>query len=782
MDKFLTFTVTGVSQAAVYAIAACGLVVTYTTSGIFNFAHGAIGMMAAFTYWQFHTGWGWGALPSVLIVVLVVAPLFGAVVERLIMRGLTGASEAVRIVVTVSLMLTLLGLGNVIWPSSIGRSNLEFFSGAVSLGGVNVSYQRILILVLALVVAIVLRVILYRTRFGITMRAVVDDRPLVQLNGGRPDRASMIAWALGAALAAIAGILVSPSSVIGMSQLQLTLLVVSAFGAAVVGRLKSLPMAFVGALFLGLTEAYAGGYLASGRTLGGFALGNLRYAISPIILFIVMVVQPQERLRTGGVQRVREHWAVPSMRLALGAAASLVIVTVAISELLPADSDLIPVVPAFFFALVALSLVPLTGWAGQVSLAQLSFAGIGGVVMAVVGPDATLLGLVAAIVVCAAVGALIALPALRLSGIYLALATTTFALVMSRVIFNQPKVMPGGNRQIPALDLGFIKIDTNERQVVLMAVVFALASVGLVSLRRSAMGRRLAAMKDSPVACATLGLNLTRTKIAVFALSASIAGLSGALWSRTIISTNFELPESMTLTMLAVVGGVGAVGGAFFGGMLMGTFSSLAPSLFANNAVGYFKSAELSVSSLTQITPGFAGIGLGRNPSGAFTQMADAYRSASKSRAALSITVAVPAVLWGLARSGAIENWTFTASIAVFVLGIVPLLAPAIEAMSARGAVTLAWMAVVLVAVTAIDWNTAIGSTGMKFVVMVGVALVSAPVAVGLLGTRPDIPGLAPSAEPSPDLLGVDRPLTRSDVVEAEVVLGLRESDFDVVA
>lgn len=96
MDKFLTFTIAGLSSAAIYAIAASGLVVTYTTSGIFNFAHGAFGMMAAFTYWQVHVAWGVPTIPAVILVVFVIAPLFGAVIERVIMRGIEGASDASR--------------------------------------------------------------------------------------------------------------------------------------------------------------------------------------------------------------------------------------------------------------------------------------------------------------------------------------------------------------------------------------------------------------------------------------------------------------------------------------------------------------------------------------------------------------------------------------------------------------------------------------------------------------------------------------------------------------
>ena len=775
MDTFLRFTVSGVAVAAVYAIAASGLVVTYATSGIFNFAHGAVGMFAAFTYWQFHTGWGWPTLPSVFIVVFVIAPIFGAVVDRVIMSKLAGTSEVVKIVVTVSLMLALLGMAIWIWPVDVGRSNAKFFvSDFLRIGGVNVAYHRIIILATAAVVALVLRLLLYNTRIGISMRAVVDDRPLVQLNGGRPERSSQLAWAIGSALAALAGILISAEY--GLKPIELTLLVVNAYAAAVVGKLRSLPMTFLGALILGLIEAYVAGYLAVGHFVG-LDLSYIQFAISPLLLFVVMVVQPQERLRSGGVQRTREGWRVPTVRSASVGALALVVVTLGICELMASDSDLIPLVPGFFFAIVALSLVPLTGYAGQVSLAQMSFAGIGGVLMAVVGAGRTPLGVVVAVVLTGLVGALIALPALRLSGIYLALGTAAFTLFMSKVVFNQPKVMPGGNRQVPELDVGLFSVKSYESQVMLLAITFAVVGVGLIGLRRSAWGRRLTAMKDSPVACATLGLDLTRTKIAVFALSASIAGLAGALWSRSISATDFELTQSMSVTMLAVVGGVGAVGGAFLGGLLLGTFNTIAPTLFATNAIGLFKFFEISVPDMLGFAPGFMGIGLGRNPSGAIGDIGDAYRHVGESPPAAVTTGAGLVTLWGLAKFDVITNWTFVAAVVVFVAAVVPLLPALITPpRTPRSLAAGGFLFAVLAATCALDWQSAIVSNGMRVVVIFATAAFAAGLASAIRGVVPT--GLELPSGPSPDMIGILTPLTRSDVIDADVALGLHEEEL----
>ena len=785
MDRFLTFTVAGVAVAAVYAIAACGLVVTYTTSGIFNFAHGAFGMMAAYMYWQVHAsteegGWGWPTLPAFLFVVFVVAPIFGALIERVIMRGLEGASEVVKIVVTVSLMLALLGLSGWIWPENTSRTIIRFFDGSdVTVFGTTIPYHRLIILAIAAIVAVVLRVVLYNTRAGVAMRAVVDDRALVQLNGGRPYRSSMLAWAMGAALAALSGVLVVGES--NLKALTLTLFVVNAYAAAIVGKLKSLPMTFVGALILGLGEAYTAAYISGGTHIGSWDLSNLKFAISPILLFVVMIMQPQARLRSGGVQRVRESWTVPTMRQAMVGGGVLIVIMFAVTDLMAADSDRNVLVAGMFFALVCLSLVPLTGFAGQISLAQMTFVGIGSVVMAVVGgKTGSPAGLIVALAVTAVVGALVALPALRLSGIYLALATAAFALFMTQMVFNQSVVFPGGSRTVPGLDLGVFRVTSNQAQVMTLTVVFALVGNFIVWLRRNSFGRRLTALKDSPVACATLGLDLTRTKIGVFALSASIAGLAGALSNKLVLSTNFELTQSMAVTTLAVVGGIGAVGGALFGGMLLGTFNTVIPAMFAANSVGVFNFFSVPVTKVNSMLPGFMGISLGRNPSGAIGDISGAYRDVGRSKESIGITVGGLAALWLLARSHTISNWTFVACVLVTVVAIVPMLPLLLSPIPGGRAMPAGvFLIAVLVATGAIDWSTAIGSNGMKILGMIFVTIFAAAGAAKIHGA---VPRTGPPLAPSPDLIGVDRPLTRSDVVDADRALGLSQVDFDGAA
>src|SRR5436305_7887974 len=210
MTEFLAFTITGIVTGAVYAIAASGLVVTYTTSGIFNFAHGAMGMLMAFIYWQLRVAWHWPAPIALILVLFVLAPLFGAAIERVLMRNVRGSDTGVALMVTLGLLLFLIGLALTWWKPTEPRAVAEFFAGhSVRVFSVNVTWHELIEIGVAGAVAAFLRILLYQTRTGIAMRAVVDDRDLTALNGGRPSRVSALAWALGTMLAAMAGILLA---------------------------------------------------------------------------------------------------------------------------------------------------------------------------------------------------------------------------------------------------------------------------------------------------------------------------------------------------------------------------------------------------------------------------------------------------------------------------------------------------------------------------------------------------------------------------------------------
>lgn len=619
--EILQFTILGLSAAGVYAVAASGLVVTYQTSGIFNFAHGAIGMIVAYSYWDLRIRQGMPAPLALFLALFVIAPLLGAVIERVIMRNLDGASVITRIVVTIGLLVGLLGVAAVVWPATITPTpslprffgdNIVRFGGV---NGVNLPWHQIIILLCAGVVAIGLRVVLKGTRTGVAMRAVVDDRDLTALNGANPAYTSMLSWMLGAFLAGLAGILIAPS--LGqLDQGTLTLLVINAYAAAMVGRLKSLPLTFLGAVILGV----GGSYLdlgASHMTTVPFWYTQVQGTLPVIMLFIVLLVLPQQRIKVAAATQRLGTIPRPSITQGLIAAAVLIVAGSGFATLL-SGADLRNFGVAVALAIVMLSFVPLTGYAGQISLAQLTFAGIGAVAaVTVVGPDGSLLGLVVAFAVAAVVGGLVALPALRLEGLYLALATMAFALFTETVVFMQVDDFKSDARAFGRPDF----ISGDHAYLTFMLVVFAALGLGVLMLRRSPFGRRLQAMKDSPAACATIGMNVTRTKLAVFSLSAGIAGIGGYLlgcWLTQAGATNFNLIQGalpgLAVLLLAVVGGIAVIAGAFFGAcflVLMPRIGELYPSL--NNVM--------------MILPGLVGVSLARNPDGAVAQTLEQLRA-----------------------------------------------------------------------------------------------------------------------------------------------------------
>src|SRR6266568_6631694 len=291
MEQFITFGIVGLSTAAIYAIIGSGLVLTYTTTGVFNFAHGAAGMLAAFTYWQLTIGWGWPVPVALAVVLLVLAPAFGLGVERVLMRPIQGLGEAQRLVVTVAMLSGLIAAARWIWNPNVVRTIPAFFadSAPLRLGLATVTWHQAITMIVAVVIAASLWALLHRTRTGAEMRATVDDRALAGLVGADPVRANRVAWILGLQLAAVGGILIAPTVALDASQL--SLLIVSAYTAAVFGRLRSLPMTFVGAVVVGCMESYLTGYLPQNDYLPG-----LRLAAPALLLFLALLLFPHRRL------------------------------------------------------------------------------------------------------------------------------------------------------------------------------------------------------------------------------------------------------------------------------------------------------------------------------------------------------------------------------------------------------------------------------------------------------------------------------------------------------
>jgi branched-chain amino acid transport system permease protein len=562
VQNFLVFVIIGVCYGAIYAVSATGLVVTYLTSGIFNFAHGAIGMFLAFVYWELSVHRGWPVPVALAVTLLVIAPTIGVLLDVLVMRRLVqGAPLATKLVVTLALLVVFQGAALGIWGIQL-RTLPELLPGHdYRILGLNMTAHRTVMVLAALAVAFALRWLFKRTRLGVAMRAVVDNPELCSIKGLSPNVVTATSWALGASLAGLAAILIAPG--LNLEVNTLSLLIVSAYAAAVVGRLQSLPATFAGAILLGVGQQLAVAYLPTSNEW----LANMRPALPFVLLFFALLVRSEVRLP----EKLRSHAEPAPPRPGTTWVVGLVAVVAAVAvsgSLKPAD--LLTGSQALIFACVALSLVLLTGLSGQVSLMQMSFVGIGAVLAGKLPaglPYPLMLAIVG--VLTGLVGMLVALPAVRLKGIYLALSTLAFAILMDNVVFGNRDVLGGGTTlavRRPSL-LG-LDLSSERALFVTLAVVAVVFANVFLRVRRSRLGRTLTAMRDAPNACQTLGMDVTRAKLKVFFLSAMLAGIAGVflggLQSR-VGQLDFLYFRSLTVLLVATIFGITSVSGAFLG-------------------------------------------------------------------------------------------------------------------------------------------------------------------------------------------------------------------------
>jgi branched-subunit amino acid ABC-type transport system permease component len=525
VSNYLPFIVIGVSAGSLYGLAGMGLVLAYKTSGIFNFGHGAIAAAGAFAFYELHVtlGWPW---PIALLVALVAGSLvFGVGMER-VARSVSGVSASTTIVATVGILLLLQG-GLTLLFGSQTRDFPQFLpTETFKLASVHVQYAQLIVAVTGLVLAVALYAFFRYSRLGSSMRAVVDSPSLVSLTGTSPVQVRLVAWIVGCGLALLSGILIAPT--LGLDASLLTLLIVQAFGAVAIGRFSSLPMTYAGGVIVGVLAALATKVVASTPSLNG-----LPASVPFLVLFAVLLIRPPlARLRLGTSEAVARRRAavrrVLPARVAVPAMGAGLIVLCLVPAVV---GSRLPVYTNFLtFALIFLSLGLLVSMSGQISLCHAAFAALGATTFSHLTHGAGLPWVVALLLAGLAtvpLGAIVAIPAIRLSGIYLALATFGFGILLERVVYPTA-LMFGGRGFRLAPRPGFAHTDNDFYFVVLAVVV--VACVAVVAIVRGRLGRMLRALGDSPTALVTHGLSVNVTRVLVFCLSAMLAGVAGALF------------------------------------------------------------------------------------------------------------------------------------------------------------------------------------------------------------------------------------------------------------
>lgn len=549
--------------AGIYALSATGLVVVHSATGIFNIAQGAVGMVSAFVYWELSVNRDVNQWLALVLVTGLFAPALGIGLDVVLMRRLATAPLTSQLVATLGLATALLGVATSIWnPNDSYPTDALGGDGGVRIAGVLLTWHRVITIAVALGLAVVLRYGLFTTKLGLAMRAVVDDHDLATLHGIRPGRVSSLAWVIGSVTAAFAGILIAPE-VGNMSAETLSLLIVNAFAAAMVGRLRSLPLTYAGVLLLGVVVAFSTTFLdLNGRWI------TLTGALPAVLLFAVLLLVPAEQVRLGRALRRYSMERVPTLRSAAIAAGLLVAAVVVLGPLL-SSVNTARLSTGIITGVVLLGLVPLVGWAGIPYFAPYALAGFGAwATWRFQGEVDPLLGLLLAGALAAAVGVAAAVPAIRLRGLYLALSSLAFALVAVDVVFAQPELF-GEPRQLARPEVLGADLGEGQSFLVFVAVVFAVLAIGMVALRRSFLGRRLVALRDSEAAAACLGISLVRTKLVVFAVTGFVSGIGGgllALGQQFVSVDQFPMIGGLAIVLSLVVWGIGTVSGPLVAG------------------------------------------------------------------------------------------------------------------------------------------------------------------------------------------------------------------------
>ncbi|HEX9775685.1 MAG TPA: ABC transporter permease [Actinomycetota bacterium] len=610
MEVFIRTILLGIVTGSVYALASTGLVLTYKTSGILNLGYGALALFTTFIHWQLTT-WGVPVWVAAAIVLLVVAPLVGLTLDRQLFRRLEGQPQIIGVIATVGLFVLLQGIVILVWGGDTRSVPSLFPSGTIGLpGGANIGTGDLGILVAATLAAGGLGAMLRFTKLGISFRAVVNNRPIAGLMGVNTGAVSSLAWALSTAFAALMGILLTPGLLLDPNILP-PFIIAFVLGASVIGYLRSLPLAYLGGLGLGIAQALVIQYSS---TQG--IPGRLKDALPFLMIAGAVLVAPRalrSSLGASFVVKTREIGTLIAGRARtawMGAA----FLALALTPLVTAGSISwkLALINGMTQAIVFLSLVVLTGYSGQISLGHTAFMGIATFAMAHLVADfgwpswvAFPLGALAAV----PAGALIGFVAVRLQGLFLALMTLAFAFMADGLFFADRRVS-GGEGGIPVPRPEGFASETGLFFVTL-AVLTGFTLLAL-NLRSGRTGRVLAGMRDSETACRAVGISVTRYKVMIFGLSAFMAGTGAILNAMILQNANVRtfIPfYSLIFMTLAVLGGIFHPGGAIASGLLFGLFAKFtetAPILGRIQLILFGLGATLA---------------LAQNPEGMFGQM-----------------------------------------------------------------------------------------------------------------------------------------------------------------
>lgn len=630
----LQFIVVGLVFGSIYALAASGLVITYVSTGVLNFAFGAFAFFIARFYYFLHVEKEWGILASVAVSLLVLAPFMGIFFYMAIFRFLRLSSQLIKVVVTIGLSVVIPVLAEIIFgndeifqapglaPQPV--SVYKWFDTAVTLDQV-ISY--------ACVIGIVVfgALILRFTEAGLSVRAMVDSEAMTSLSGSNPSRIAAGVWVVSTMLAGLAGILAAP--VIGLDPNKYTLLIAAAFAAVIAARLRSLPIAVAIGLLMGIAGSLVQYWLPPDSEVTANIVPAIPFAFV-VISLIVNIIRSGRVNEEEGVGGALDRAITPNggSRLAASSDAEnlypklnftfpiILFAGVCILPLIFAPYWQALMVTGVALAVIFLSYTLVTGEGGMLWLCQITFAGVGALASAQFAtehgwpiiPAILMGGLIAA-----AIGVVIGLLTIRLGNLYVALVTLTFGLLMERLVFNLQTFANFGagvavaRPEFATTDKGFIYFGLG---------VFAIFAILTVNLRRSTTGLALNAVRWSENASRTMGLSVITMKMLVSGLAAFVAGVGGGLYAlsfKQAIPLDYATLLGLVWLAVLVTFGVRSNIAALLGGLLF----TLSPAFIQT-----VLKLDAPWSSLPILLFGVGAIALAKNPEGTIHQNAMSFQ------------------------------------------------------------------------------------------------------------------------------------------------------------
>ena len=577
--------VLGVITGLTYALLGVGLTLVYRSAHVVNFAHGEMGALPAALVPLLVLEYD---VPYALAIVTAVAvgAAVGVGMELAVIRRLARSSRLIVMVATIGVAQLLLG-AQLLLPQGTNIGAQRFptpFDASVRIGGLRLGSGQLLILCVAPLLVAGLTVLLNRSRLGLAVRASADNLDAARLSGMRARRVSLVVWLLAALLATLSAILAGPTRPLGLQVALGPALMLRALAAAMIGGLTNLPLVFAGGVAIGVIE-----FVVLWNDPGG---GILELALFVIIVGALVVRPRLGQLTRGGEERTWSlSGALGPLPAALAAAPRVraarwlglvVLLAVAILAPLPLDSaQRVLLASVALFALMGLSIVVLTGFAGQLSLGQFAFVGLGALVggrMAQLDYPGWMQVLYAA--VAGAVAALaVGVPALRLRGLFLAVTTLGFAVAAGAWLPRQDWLVhesaDDSSLEIPRQE--WFGIDfTNDRNFYWLSLaVLVVACVLVHRVRRTGIGRTLEAVRDNEPFAASLSVRVRRTKLNAFVLSGAIAAVAGYFYGALLVSFGgstldsalFSPANSLTLVAMVIFGGVTSITGAILGAL-----------------------------------------------------------------------------------------------------------------------------------------------------------------------------------------------------------------------